>query len=54
MSLFRDLGKKAEKFKQGVTASSEETYECADCGAEMHADYDECPECGSNEVRAVE
>lgn len=54
MSLFRDLGKKAEKFKQGVTSSAGETYECADCGAEMTADYDECPECGSDEVRLVE
>jgi len=53
MSLFRDLGKKAEKLKQQV-ASSEGTYQCDDCGAEMHAEYEECPECGSEAIRRTE
>ena len=54
MSLFRDLGKKAEKLKQQVAASAEETYECDDCGAEMNAEYETCPECGSDAIRRVE
>ena len=54
MSLFRDLGKRAEWFKQQVTDSTDETRECADCGTEMAAEYDECPECGSDAVEPVE
>jgi rRNA maturation endonuclease Nob1 len=54
MSLFRDLGKKAEKFKQQMTESTDATYQCEACGAEMNAEYEECPECGSDEIRRVE
>lgn len=54
MSLFRDLGKKAEKLKHQVSKSAEGTYECENCGAEMRAEYEECPECGSEEIRQVE
>lgn len=46
MSLFRNLGRRAERIKQQVDAAAEEVYECADCGEQFSADYDECPECG--------
>lgn len=54
MSLFRDIGKKAEKLKQQVASSADKSYECADCGVGLHVEHDECPECGSDEVRTVE
>lgn len=54
MSLFRDLGKRVEKFKKQAEAAAQDTYECGDCGAEFHTDYDECPECGGDDVMQVE
>ena len=50
MSLFRDLGKKAERFKQQAEEAARETYECEICGTQFHADYEQCPECGNDEI----
>ncbi|MFB6070824.1 MAG: hypothetical protein ABEJ76_07350 [Halanaeroarchaeum sp.] len=54
MGIFNDLGRRVESFKRQVEAASEETYECEDCGADFHAAYDECPECGSDSVVQIE
>lgn len=54
MGIFNDLGKKVERFKQQVEDASKETFECADCGAQFHAEYDECPECGSDDIGPIE
>lgn len=50
MGLFKNLGKKVEKFKQASesAASEEADYECKDCGERLFADREECPECGGN------
>lgn len=54
MSLFRDLGRRAERFKQRVQSAADASYECADCGALFEAPGDRCPECGSEDVVAIE
>ena len=56
MSLFRDLGRKVERFKRdaGEAADEEAAYECVDCGERFHAEREECPECGSEDVEARE
>ena len=50
MSLFRDIGKKVEKFKQASesVASEDATHECRDCGERFFADREECSECGGS------
>ena len=55
MGFFNDLGRKAEKLKQQATAASEReaTYACADCETLLYTDHDECPECGSEDIRAL-
>ncbi|WP_168216256.1 DUF7129 domain-containing putative zinc-binding protein [Halorussus halobius] len=52
MSLFRDLGKKVEEFKQASqsAASEEADYECRDCGERLFTDREACPECGGDVV----
>ena len=52
MSLFRDLGKKVEEFKQASDAAADEqaSYECRDCGERFFADREACPECGGSDV----
>lgn len=54
MGFFSNLGNRAERFRQSVREAAAESYECADCGSEFHADYDACPECGSDAVEHVE
>jgi uncharacterized OB-fold protein len=52
MSLFRDLGKKVEEFKQASEAAAEEeaTHACRDCGERFFTDREECDECGGSDV----
>lgn len=52
MSLFEDVGRKVEEFRQQVRDAEDEeaTYGCADCKAALYADHDRCPECGSENV----
>lgn len=56
MGLFRELGKRAERFKKQVEDAAHETarYECGECGKRLHADLDECPECGSTDIQPRE
>lgn len=52
MSLFRDIGKKVEEFKQASKAVTDEeaSHECRNCGEQFFADREECSECGSSDV----
>ncbi|USZ68875.1 hypothetical protein NGM10_03855 [Halorussus salilacus] len=56
MGLFRKLGKQVEQFKQDAKTAADEAagYECAACGARFHTSQDDCPECGSDEVAAID
>jgi rubrerythrin len=54
MSLFRTLGRRAERLKQQVVAASEATHECAECGTSLEGDLETCPECGSDDVVALD
>ncbi|WP_198662180.1 DUF7129 domain-containing putative zinc-binding protein [Halorussus litoreus] len=56
MSLFRDLGKKVEEFKQASEAAADEEadYQCRDCGERLFSDREECPECGGDVVSVSE
>lgn len=55
MGFFNDLGRKAEQLKQKATAASEEgaTHACAECEKLLYTAHDECPECGSEDIRAL-
>lgn len=52
MGLFEKLGRNVERFKQDAKAAADESaaYECLACGARLHAEHEECPECGSDDV----
>lgn len=54
MGLFRDLGRRAERLKRQVQSAADASYECEDCGALLEADRERCPECGSDDVVALE
>ena len=54
MSLFRNLGRRAERFKQAVRSAADATHECADCGARFEGDRERCPECGGENVEAID
>jgi ribosomal protein L37AE/L43A len=51
MGLFRNLGKQAERFKQQAEEAADETYECEACDTQFHAAYEQCPECGNDELK---
>jgi uncharacterized OB-fold protein len=53
MGLFENLGKKVERFKQQATdaASEEANHVCGDCGELIYADREQCPNCGSEDIR---
>ncbi|SFS00683.1 hypothetical protein SAMN05216559_2392 [Halomicrobium zhouii] len=55
MGLFEKLGREVEEFKQNAkqAAEAEADYRCRDCEAQFHHDYDECPECGSDDVEST-
>jgi len=54
MGLFRTLGRRAERLKQQVVAAADATHECAECGASLAGDLERCPECGSEDVVALD
>ena len=55
MGLFNKLGQEIERFRQDAKKAAAETeqYECQDCGARFHAEYEKCPECGSETVTTL-
>ncbi len=52
MSLFEDVGRRVERFKQQVTsaADDEADRECEDCGTLVYTDRSTCPECGGERL----
>lgn len=56
MGFFENLGRKVGKFTHEAkeAADDEASYGCAECGERFHTDQDECPECGSENVRELE
>jgi rubrerythrin len=56
MGLFNKLGREVERFKRTATAAAEssEEYRCEACGSRFVADYEECPECDTAAVVAVD
>ncbi|MFB6106930.1 MAG: zinc ribbon domain-containing protein, partial [Halobacteriaceae archaeon] len=52
MGLFRDLGKRAERFRQEAQRAAEEeaSHVCAACGELYYTPTETCSECGSDRV----
>ncbi|AKH98344.1 hypothetical protein [Halanaeroarchaeum sulfurireducens] len=55
MGIFNKFGRQIEQFKQNAKEAAEEAgdYQCQACDARFHTDYDECPECGAQEVTSL-
>jgi len=49
VSLFREIGRRVERFKQDVESAAEtdSRAECPDCGQPLAADQTTCPNCGT-------
>ncbi|WP_306054077.1 FmdB family zinc ribbon protein [Natronococcus wangiae] len=56
MGFFENLGRKVGKFTHEAkeAAADEANYACEDCGERFYTGHDECPECGSGNVRELE
>jgi rRNA maturation endonuclease Nob1 len=54
MGIFNTLGRQIEQFKQNAKDAADETaeYQCQACDARFHTEYDECPDCGADDVTA--
>lgn len=55
MGIFNTIGRQIEQFKQNAKEAAEETaeYQCQACNARFHTEYDECPDCGAQDVKAL-
>jgi uncharacterized Zn finger protein (UPF0148 family) len=54
MSLFENVGRKVEKFKQQAqNAADDPTHGCKDCKTALYSNYKTCPKCGSDQVLAL-
>ena len=53
MGIFENLGRKVEQFKQQASdaADEEASHVCGDCGELIYGYREQCPECGSEDVR---
>jgi len=54
MGIFRDLGRRAERFKRQVESAADATHECRSCGEMFEEEVDRCPSCGSEDVVALD
>ena len=54
MGIFDELGRRVEQFKQEASAVAEsgDEYQCRECESRFHVAYEECPECGAEDVVA--
>lgn len=52
MSLFRDLGRRVERFRSELESAADEgaPFECEACGERLFAEAEECPSCGSETI----
>lgn len=48
MSIFESLGQQTERIKQKFTGTT--SYECASCEASLTKNYEQCPNCGSDDI----
>lgn len=55
MGIFNKLGRKIEEFKQEAKEAADETadYQCQACNVRLQTEYDECPDCGAQEVKLL-
>ena len=56
MGIFNRLGRKVEELKhEAESATAEEaTHLCEACDTLLYTDHEECPECGGDDVVALE
>lgn len=54
MGLFREAGRRVERFKQAAAAAAEADadYRCESCGEAVFGDHEHCPECGEETLVA--
>ena len=54
MGIFREAGKRVERFKQQAAKASrdEAEYECLECDELIFTELEECPHCGSESIAA--
>jgi rRNA maturation endonuclease Nob1 len=54
--MFRELGRRAEQFKQDMdgAAAEDADYECKGCAARFSVRPEQCPDCGSEEITPTE
>lgn len=54
MSLFRDLGRRVERFRNEIesTADDEAPFECEACDERLFSEIEACPSCGSERIVA--
>lgn len=52
MSLFRDLGRRVERFRHDVESAADEEapLECEACGERVFSEREACPSCGSETI----
>lgn len=56
MGLFRDVGRRVERFKQQIeeVAEEEASFRCTLCGEVFYTAHDTCPECGGSAVEEID
>jgi rRNA maturation endonuclease Nob1 len=54
--VFRELGRRAEQFKQDMDGAAAENadYECKECESRFAVKPEQCPDCGSEETTLAE
>ena len=56
MGLFRDIGRRVERFKSEVESVADEqaSHGCSACGERFFTDHETCPECGADAVEPLD
>lgn len=56
MGLFRDIGRRVERFKSEVESVADEqaSHGCSACGERFYTDHEACPECGADAVEPLD
>lgn len=48
MGVFRELGRRMERFKQDVEAAADDPERCPECDEPVRVDAEACPACGAD------